>query len=206
MKHRLTGAFVWLGLLVIVVPIWYNNPVNFNPEAEQASPERNQKTLVADKPFLIPEPRGSEQTAANAEKAESVSAPEPDVALPRKPSSTAASASKESANVSRPSSETAEAKPQAPTKVASNSVETADESESEWIIRLVAYRHKDMADGLHERLKYDYEAYVKYFPDSRYYSVRVGPYASKQQALKDQKRLDGLLRIQSQLVRFKRTP
>ncbi len=33
-KYRLTGAFVWLGLLVIIVPIWYSNPVNFDPTAQ----------------------------------------------------------------------------------------------------------------------------------------------------------------------------
>ncbi len=25
-KFRLTGAAIWLGLLVIIVPIWYSNP------------------------------------------------------------------------------------------------------------------------------------------------------------------------------------
>ncbi len=31
-QYRLIGAVVWLVLLVIVVPIWYSNPVNFQPK------------------------------------------------------------------------------------------------------------------------------------------------------------------------------
>jgi len=65
----------------------------------------------------------------------------------------------------------------------------------------VAYKTKTMADTLQERLKYDYDAFVKFFPKNGYYSVRVGPYQDKTRALKDQERLNQLLRIDSILIK-----
>ncbi len=34
-KQRIIGAAIWLLLLVIFVPSWYSNPVNFKPEGER---------------------------------------------------------------------------------------------------------------------------------------------------------------------------
>ncbi len=31
-KHRLTGALIWLTLLVVLVPVWFGEPVHFDPE------------------------------------------------------------------------------------------------------------------------------------------------------------------------------
>ncbi|MCF6345538.1 MAG: SPOR domain-containing protein [Thiomicrorhabdus sp.] len=32
-KYRLTGAIIWLVLLVVLVPVWFGEPVDFEPEA-----------------------------------------------------------------------------------------------------------------------------------------------------------------------------
>jgi cell division protein FtsN len=44
--------------------------------------------------------------------------------------------------------------------------------------------------------------FIKHFPESNYYSVRSGPYNDRAQAEKDQKKLDQMLNIESQLVRI----
>lgn len=190
-KYRLTGAFVWLGLLVIIVPIWYSNPVNFDPTAQTDADASDSKTILVEKPFLLP---GHDRSTASDSKSS-----EPKQTISEATTKTKSEAADETVAVDKTPVEAAPAKEEPATAAAS-------EGDSEWIIRLVAYRKKEMAETLQGRLKYDYEAFIKYFPKSNYYSVRVGPYTSKALAEKDQKRLDRLLRIQSQLVKFKRTP
>lgn len=192
-KYRLTGAFVWLGLLVIIVPIWYSNPVNFDPAAQNETSASEPKTLLIEKPFLLP---GNDDETSRVE----VNAP----AASQKVADSVES--EEKSQTAPPQSASEATQGEAPATQTEQKASEADAGKSEWIIRLVAYRKKEMAEVLQERLKYDYEAFIKYFPKSNYYSVRVGPYTSKKLAEKDQKRLDRLLRIQSQLVKFKRTP
>ncbi|MGM0541003.1 MAG: SPOR domain-containing protein [Pseudomonadota bacterium] len=45
-KYRLTGAFLWLLLLVILVPSWYGNPVNFQPVGYQEINAKGERPLV----------------------------------------------------------------------------------------------------------------------------------------------------------------
>lgn len=201
-KFRLTGAAIWLGLLVIIVPIWYSNPVNFSP-ADSEESQSTEKVLV-EQPFVLPlsdkqkqllvQKASEEKEAANQERAEAVK-----VQPVQKKSNALAVLPEASDEVTK-------------TKLPETKIEPASQPVSQvtedvkdagpWILRLVAYRKKDMADAMRDRLKYDYDAYIKHFPKSRYYSVRVGPYSSKQEALKDQKRLNRILRINSELVRF----
>ena len=52
-KYRLIGASIWLGLLIIVVPSWYNDPVNFQPDGIEL--QHNKSTLpVIEQPFRLP--------------------------------------------------------------------------------------------------------------------------------------------------------
>jgi len=176
MKHRLTGAVIWLGVLVIVVPIWYSNPVNFS--AQEAQSQQEPGTILAKTPFLLPE-QSADDVSSQARKIESVESTPADSV----------------ANNAKQTNQTEQA-------AAISSADNVEaNSNSKWIIRLVAYRKKDMAEGLKQRLHYDYEAYVKHFPKSNYYSVRVGPYHSQAEAEKDQKSLNRILRIQSELVK-----
>jgi len=71
-----------------------------------------------------------------------------------------------------------------------------------WILRLVAYRTREQARDLAGQLEYDYQVFIKYFPESRYYSVRSGPYTEHAHALSDQKKLNQMLNIESQLVKI----
>ncbi len=48
-KYRLTGAIIWLLLLVIFVPIWFGEPVDFKPE--ESAPAQK----VVERPLIKPE-------------------------------------------------------------------------------------------------------------------------------------------------------
>lgn len=78
----------------------------------------------------------------------------------------------------------------------------AQTDQPRWILRLVAYRTREQARDLAGQLEYDYQVFIKYFPESRYYSVRSGPYTDHAHALSDQKKLNQMLNIESQLVKI----
>jgi len=48
-KYRLTGAIIWLVLLVVVVPVWFGEPVEFKPNEGEIS---IQKTV--ERPLIKP--------------------------------------------------------------------------------------------------------------------------------------------------------
>lgn len=171
LRNRLTGAVLWLGTLVVIVPIWYNNPVNFHPEDEM-SDEIKVESKVVDKPFTVKEPESM-----------------PKVGPVHKDNHDEASAGNTSGSV--------------PLKTKEQKVQNVVVQQSNWIIRVAAFKKQIDAKALQQRLKYDYEAFTKYFPESKYYSVRIGPYADHDEAVKDQQRLNRVLHIESELVRIK---
>lgn len=168
LKNRLTGAMIWLGLLVIIVPVWYSNPVNFQP-GEAINEVQESAIKVVEKPFTISD--SSE-----------------------KPSS-------ETDSTAEPSAE--QQIDQQTESEANNDDDSQQAQLGSWIIRVAAFKQEEDAQALQQRLKYDYEAFIKYFPKSQYYSVRIGPYTSRDEATKDQQRLNRVLHIQSELVRIK---
>lgn len=160
-RNRLIGAIVWLGLLVIIVPIWYSNPVNFKPHNYEFVEKVS--VPIVDQPFTLPKQANK---AENTDQ--SIESKKVDVKVQEKPK-------------------------EAKKTLKNNQV---------WLIRLIAYRDKEKAEAMKKNLQYDYEAFIKYFPKSKYYSVRVGPYESLAQAEKDQQELNRLLRLKSELVKI----
>ncbi|WP_033422860.1 SPOR domain-containing protein [Hydrogenovibrio halophilus] len=154
-KNRLVGAILWLGLLVLIVPQWYANPVAFDPQAPWPV-KAEADTGKTRHPVAHTLPEGRSDKAAGAD--------------------------------SNRSAQSAEEGGQ------------AQASSAQWILRLVAYRSQERARKLAGELEYDYQVFIKHFPESDYYSVRSGPYQSREQAEKDQKKLDQMLDIESQLV------
>ncbi len=186
LKYRLTGTGVWLLLLIIVVPFWYNNPVNFKPDGvvdveDSSQPVVKKAYLISDdvKAYSTPRPVASV-------KSDNI---KPDVAKKSQGKLTVKPIERRIEKV-------------AVKLLTSESNSNALAAKPSWIIRLIAYKEKVDAEDMYQRLKYDYEAYIKFFPKSKYYSVRVGPYFSKDKALKDQKRLNSGLHIQSELVKI----
>jgi cell division septation protein DedD len=81
-------------------------------------------------------------------------------------------------------------------------LEIKSEKQSNWLVKIAAYKSKQKAEEINDRLRYSYKSYIKYFPKSQYYSLRVGPYEDKEEALKDQQKLNKLLHIKTNLVKM----
>lgn len=174
-QYRLIGAVVWLVLLVVIVPVWYSNPVNFKPNSFDTF--NNTEVSIVNSPFVLPKQVITEEMVTKP-----LVVPEKDTPqkLLDKPLNKAKSLAEREEN-----------------KVFQEEIIAPT-----WIIRLVAYRNKEMAEEMKANLKYDYDVSIRYFPATGYYSLRIGPYQSKDQAKRDQVELDHLLRIQSELVKI----
>ncbi len=137
LKYRLTGATVWLLLLIIIVPIWYANPINFNANNSTTSSLLTTETT------------------------------------PLKVTSTYIT----------------------PTEIINKST-----TSTTWLLRLASFKNEEKAQEFYTRLKYDYNASIKFHPDTQIFAVRVGPYIDKQTAIQDQKELNNLLNINPKLI------
>ena len=204
-RNRLIGSVVWLLLLVIVVPTWYSHPVDFHPSNTLNAPQP--ATPVVSHAFVLPKdavvPTKPIQTASPKPNEEPVKVVEP--VLAKQSVEKSAKPKVEEKKVDVKATETTKVKEQQvaiktnkPTPV----IPQTDKKQYIWILRLVAYKNKEMAEEMRTRLSYDYEAFIKYFPNTDYYSVRIGPYLDEAQAKKDQNELNRLLRVKSELVKI----
>ncbi|PLA74202.1 hypothetical protein CYQ88_07425 [Hydrogenovibrio sp. SC-1] len=188
-KYRLTGAFFWLGLMVIIVPTWYSHPVNFDPD--QAVNEPKNQSVLIEKPFALPAKKLDQSPTSDViQAAKESDAPVTKADTPQIEKSSSKDVDSQTVKNS--------------TRAKNSPPKSATPAEGQtvnWVIQLVAYKTKATAEALKERLKYDYDAFVKFFPKNGYYSVRVGPYQDESIALKDQARLNQLLRIESILIK-----
>ncbi len=152
-KYRLTGAIIWLAFVVLWVPVWFGDPVYFQPESDKATWNVIERPLV-------------KQPAVQAE----------------------------GTGVSMPV--------ESPKKVVSSPV-TEKELEapaSQWIVRVVAYQSIKAANDLLGRLESQYDVSIKTFEATGMHSVRVGPYSSREEALKVKREIDKALNTQSEVV------
>lgn|GEM_PF-1623008 len=204
-KYRMTGAIIWLTLLILIVPSWYSDPVDYaqvqpwlapvdDTLTPLVEPKSEVKTLSNNMPpaptkqvlvtHIVPTPPTSESPA-----------PESTPALKPKPApqqETKVVESPVSANVSPP----------VISKQASAPV-TTPKQEVQWYVRLVSYQSKSMADQLLQRLqKAGYQASIGQFSSANQpiYSVRVGPYASQQKANAHKQALDKQFNTQSLVI------
>jgi len=170
LKYRLTGAGFWLLLLIIIVPTWYANPVNFQPNA---APQEIEDKAIVNKVFVLPTPMVSEPKNSDlrVDRIEADDLQKSSV----KPEKTVLEVAKK---------------------------EKSTTGSFSWLIRIAAYKDKTKATELHDRLRYSYDSKIKYFPKSNYYSVRVGPYKDKEQALKDQENLNRILHVKTKIIKF----
>ncbi|BBP43952.1 SPOR domain-containing protein [Thiosulfativibrio zosterae] len=196
-RNRLIGSVVWLLLLVVVVPIWYNDPVDFHPSNTLNASQP--ATPVVSHAFVLPQdavvPKTPVQTTSPKSKEEPAKLVEADLAKQSAEKSAKPKADDKKSDAQ--ATESTQAKEQ------QGVIKTqAKKQQSIWILRLVAYKNKEMAEEMRSRLSYDYEAFIKYFPKTDYYSVRIGPYLDEAQAKKDQNELNRLLRVKSELVKI----
>ena len=179
-KQRLVGAAIWLLLLVIVVPGWYSNPVNFSPDGEVEKETVSTLPVVehayrlpvsGEKPLTNGQSKRLQETnaenIASIEKTDSVAASETVVEI---------------------------IKPQF-----SDQVSGQQQYEGQWIVRLQAFNNIKQANELASKIEEDYPVYIKYFEKTRVYSVRTGPYISQSKAEKAKQKLDKILRTNGEV-------
>ncbi|WP_127470562.1 SPOR domain-containing protein [Thiomicrorhabdus aquaedulcis] len=175
-KYRLMGATIWLGLLVLIVPTWYSNPVNFSPVGHQQEVEQSTRPIVDQAYTLSPKDQNIEEPQLNkiVESTISATTNAVDKGLQTTPNNT----------------DSAQAPPSLSAK-------------SQWIVRVSSYPSSVQAKALEAELKANYKVAIKYFEKSKVYSVRTGPYDSKNKAEADRIKLDKLLGTKSQVVEFR---
>ncbi|VAW44850.1 hypothetical protein MNBD_GAMMA03-1982 [hydrothermal vent metagenome] len=66
-KFRLTGAIIWLMLLVILVPFWFGEPVHFKPEG-YAQPEKSAERPLVEQVYMLPKQTQQPKTSMVQEK------------------------------------------------------------------------------------------------------------------------------------------
>lgn len=182
-KQRLVGASIWLLALIIIVPTWYSNPVNFSPEG--VSEVKVKSTLpVVEHAYRLPPSQAGSQTIYNQ-------------AQPLTDGQKAQQAKQlEQENIS-PAPE------QNPKQVVEELIDDAfidrfsnrESYEGQWIVRMQAFNNIKQANELARKIKDNYPVYIKYFEKTRVYSVRTGPYISQSKAEKAKQKLDKILRI-----------
>jgi cell division septation protein DedD len=178
-KHRLTGAVIWLGALIWLVPQWYANPVDYPQFIFSGSKSAVDDLGDIDFDRLVV----SQDTSLVTSSAESSSA---------SPASSANSTNK----TQTPSRSTSTSS--APTAQLENPAVPA-ETQPGFYVRLISYQNPDNALRLEQRLQPAYPVSIGSFTTSsgRFYTVRVGPYDTREQAERIKAILDVELRVES---------
>ncbi len=182
-KYRLTGAFLWLLLLVILVPSWYGNPVNFHPDGHQNIIVKGERPLVKHI-YELPVQAQAVQKQAEIQSSPLVNS-----------QATDKDAIVKSIQVSQ--------NRMTDNKSVSNESKEMEQSISlQWLVRITAYKDIKKANDLLGRLESNYPVWIKEFKTSGTYSVRTGPYLSKAKAEQDKQKLDKMLRTNAEVVQL----
>lgn len=178
-KFRLIGAAIWLSLLILIVPGWYSNPVNFQPEGSLTASAEEAAPLVQ-QAYVLP---GKAREEKKAEPSESPQASTVTPVVKTEQAREAASTDKIQQEDAIQSSES--------------------EPKSQWLLKVAAYKKLSNANKVLGMLDREYEVWIKEFPVSKTFSVRTGPYDSREAALRDKQKIDRALHTQSQIVQVK---
>ncbi len=204
-KYRMTGAIIWLTLLILIVPSWYSHPVDYAQVQPWLAPVDDKLIPVVDVKNEVDAPSSNGSVAPTKQvlvthivptpPSDVSPEPEPTPALKQKPAP-----SQEAKVVEPPVS--VNVSPPVMSKQASASVATPKQ-EVQWYVRLVSYQSKSMAEQLLQRLqKAGYQASIGQFSSANQpiYSVRVGPYGSQQKANAHKQILDKQFKTQSLVI------
>lgn len=218
-KYRITGAVIWLALLVILVPSWYANPVDY----EKAQPwlfSSSDEALPTEETVPVNEAIESNSSSVeDVKKAPSKVKPEPESEKLDKPSQTKIDSISE------------ESKPATPAIQDSVSAETNKESEVEldepikseqsieikepvmpsedkspaWLVRVASYNSIESANRTLGVLEMRYKVTIGDFSNKtqKIYSVRVGPFSSFEEAQEAKAQLDQELVTNSVIVQIR---
>jgi cell division septation protein DedD len=203
-KYRMTGAIIWLTLLILIVPSWYSHPVDYAqvhpwlapvddrlipvveaknethaPLSEPPTPTK--QVLVT---HIVPTPPADVPTALATETPKTKP-----IALPPEQTKT------ESVETNTPVTPVA--------SVEKLTTASTPKQEVRWYVRLVSYQSQSMAEQLLARLqKAGYQASIGQFSSANrpIYSVRVGPYDRQDKANAHKQALDKQFKTQSLVI------
>lgn len=185
-KYRLLGAAIWLTLLILIVPGWYSHPVNFKPEGAQSALPKVDQPLVG-QAYVLP----AKTTPPTPQKVLPKADEAPEPALATQAAQVASPDAKTHAQAAiKPSA----AKPSSPQKEAA-SAQTV--MKGQWLVKVASYKELKKANDLLGRLDRDYAVWIKEFPKSKTYSVRTGPYATREAAQRDKQKIDKAFHTQA---------
>lgn len=197
-KFRLTGAAIWLLLLIIVVPSWYSNPVNFNPDSELGAEIKSTEPVVyqqyvlpvKDKPVADVQPQVSHPDKKQSHQ-------QPEVVLPKVESQEPGVVEKKA--VIKPAVKQAANRAIKPSTALGN----PEPKTGEWLLMIYGSKDIKAANRVLGLLDDKYEVWIKEFPKSNSFSVRTGPYKSRAAAERDKTKIDKAIRTHSQIVQVK---
>ncbi|WP_178861742.1 SPOR domain-containing protein [Thiomicrorhabdus cannonii] len=182
-KYRLLGAAIWLTLLILIVPGWYSHPVNFQPQGAESQQVEMDRPLV-EQAYVLPVKQAEGRASAEPE-ADSVKR-----------------------SVTEVASQAPASAPKAPAVVASGASAAKPSSvqnvvKGQWLVKVASYKELKEANELLGRLDRDYPVWIKEFTKSKTYSVRTGPYSSRDEAQRDKQKIDKAFHTQAIVVQVK---
>ena len=223
-KYRITGAVIWLALLILLVPSWYANPVDY----EKAQPwlySTSDDSIPAEEVVPVKSPEHSSDTvseyAAEASKTGSDIKSDPQPVKSNTSSQKQTDITPKDSAQTTPSSETsviAEPKKKPDVSVEldepMSTEETAEIKEpvipSEdkspaWLVRVASYNSIESANRTLGVLEMRYKVTIGDFSTKtqKIYSVRVGPFSSFEEAQEAKTVLDKELVTNSVIVQIR---
>lgn len=222
-KYRITGAVIWLALLIILVPSWYANPVDYekaqpwlySSSYESLSTEvtttvkaDKQRDVTASSPAEISEPSPDREKTPQTE----VSSPAPSQqAEPALTPSTQEAPLAHTQDLVEPKSEAApevtldEPMLAEETTEIKEPVPPSEDKSPAWLVRVASYSSIESANRTLGVLEMRYKVTIGDFSTKtqKIYSVRVGPFSSLQEAEKAKTELDKELVTNSVIVQIR---
>ncbi len=197
-KYRLTGAAIWLALLVVIVPGWYSNPVNFKPDSERVdSSAVNQRgEAIVYQPYVLPS-----KPQANADNSQAVVA-EPVASVVQQDKQQIESRAAAPAVQSDSQHQSVEStKATKPAKTVEP--QSQQESKKQWLVKVYSSNKIKDANRVLGLLDDRNDVWIKEYSNPKAYSVRTGPYDSRALAEKVKRKIDKAIRTQAEVVEVK---
>lgn len=217
-KFRITGAVIWLALLILLVPSWYANPVDY---------EKAQPWLYSTAEEVVPEKSANKSSETALESVAEASNAGSDIKSDPQPVNSKASNQQQTDITPKDSTQTAPSTETSvlaePKKSPDVSVELDDPMSTEetaeitepvipsedkspaWLVRVASYSSIESANRTLGVLEMRYKVTIGDFSTKtqKIYSVRVGPFSSFEEAQEAKTVLDKELVTNSVIVQIR---
>lgn len=203
-KFRITGAVIWLALLILLVPSWYANPVDYEKSQPWLSTNSEVGGAVSDDLLHRKQTHKPEQTSQPK--------------LTPEKAVTSAGSPQQADKKPEPIKELAEQSTITPAELGLTDTTAPDESSQikepatgsedkspAWLVRVASYNSIQSANRTLGLLEMRYEVTIGDFStkSQKIYSVRVGPFFSLQEAEEAKQTLDKELVTDSVIVQIR---